>query len=553
MAWVQITDFTLYPCDMCIGQTDFTPYTLQRFKYGIEKGKYKIEYVSGAVRSNNFQRYEKYLLSGITYERKWNKYYDSLQLDLSQLDFDYSPLPQIKLNVFQCQYGTLPGFTKKGTATKALAEHYGSKQFITTDIYDRISEEIAPLEFEVLQQSNISFWYTDDCAPCVEGNITYRLYQNIESSTIPINGLSVISFHIHSLDVHTSQYYKLQVKDATTISAPYMYQQNIIAYNSNRQYIKSLKSYNMIGYNSNKDNIYLTYKNNYQSTKNEDIFWQIKKLKSANKYNLITEMSTGGTNIPLFRGTYTIIIHWPKTNKLMNYQYINTSTANNTTESNNDTNIDIQIIDIFINDITKEYVLTLTNAAIVNFFMPCQIYTYDDSENLVFFDKIIRANTYFTLNEGIYKIINMKYHLITYGQTDIILDEKIKQYTFLLNQTSLVNFGIPGYLYSGIINGDQLISNSSINNQQVPSDISENNQLIEKYKDINYINADFYLYITNEYIQIVNRNITNKLINNLYGPFNSIEQAQKALILYCISNSLDYEKASDMIYIIGQK
>jgi hypothetical protein len=55
----------------------------------------------------------------------------------------------------------------------------------------------------------------------------------------------------------------------------------------------------------------------------------------------------------------------------MNYQYINTSTASNTTESDTDTGIDIQIIDIFINDITKEYVLTLTNAAIVNFFMPC--------------------------------------------------------------------------------------------------------------------------------------------------------------------------------------
>lgn len=462
MAWIQITDFTLYPCDMCIGQYDFQPYIPQQFKYGITKGKYKIQYVSGAVRSNNYQRYEKYLVN-TEYQRNWNKYYSSLEIDLNKLSFQVGNLKEFKLNVFQCEYGILPGFTKNGTATKQLAQYYATNNNIVKEIYQQISGQIAPLQFELFQTNSISFWYTDDCAPCVQGSITYKLYQNIQDLNIPLNGLSVISYNIYDLTTYPSQYYMLNQKfNSVRLNIPYTYQQSILQYNSKKQYIKNLKAYNTIGFDNNKNSIFLTYKNSYQDYQIEDIFWQIKKIRSYIKYNLITEVLQSGRMIPLFQGIYTFI---PNNNKQF---------KNGTIKYNN-------------------------------------------------------------------KEINL------YGQ---------QQYSFTIDQTTMVKFNGTGYLYSGYITGQQLLQkNKFAVNQNQQIQIVQNGLIQKdniKYKDINYINSDFYLYIDNTYIQIINVPVITKYnINQLYGPFNSIKQAEEALVKYCIVNSIDYEKITDTKYIIG--
>ena len=453
MAWVSIGNFTLYPCDICVGQSDFQPYTPNILLYGLEPGQYKIEYVSGAVRSNNRQRFQKFLLSG--YHRRWNKYYPFQQLSEQALKaYDYSFFPQLKLNVFQCQYGTLPGFTHNGTATKQLAQYYATNKNMITEIYEEISGQIAPLQFEIDRQSEISFWYTDDCAPCIQGFITYKISKNTESDIIPINGLSVISFNIYNLQSNISEYYKLNERlDSTLMTMPYKYQQNLLQSNIKKQHLLNLKQYNTIGYDNNKNSIFISYKNNYKSQILDDIFWKITKRNTNHSFNIITEVKAG-SKIPLFTGCYTLIL-------------------------------------------TAGYVRE---------------------------DSII----------------------ISYNNTDIKKQRDKQQYTFYLDDTYQVSIQKSGgYLYSGKVTINDLMEKYNI-----PDDYIERDLPITLLNSINYTYSEFYLYITQALI-IIEKSMYFQNDPNLYGPFSTLQEAQKAVINYCIKNSLEYEQTSETEYAIG--
>lgn len=471
MAWMKLTEFNLYPCDMCVGQPDFSPHIPQKLMYGIEKGKYKIQYVSGAVRSNNRQRYQR---DGIQqYEKKWNKYYDISMIPSSVLSsYNFTFFPQIKLNVFQCQYGTLPGFTKDGAATKQLAQYYATNQNMVDQMYEIISGQVAPLQFEVNNLSNISFWYTDNCAPCVQGNICYALYQNIENVTMPVNSISVLSFNIHTLKPNKPEYYKMNINQANTLyTIPYVYQQNLLNQQKRKQYILNLKKYNTIGYGLNYSNIYLSYHNTYKTKHNSDVFWKIKKIKQYSLFNLITQI-TSTTTIPLFSGIYTII------------------------------------------------------PSLAMFF----VYDNDEQDNSI-----------------------IEYSLD--GQQYIQkISDNIKQFTFSLEDTAQVTFYKPCYLYSGKVALEDILNADieyTVNNQFTSDEINTIKQ------DINIVNSEFYLYITQESIQIISINVLNLRQNItakfLYGPFKTIQQARASLINYCINNSFDYQQISDTIYAIGSK
>lgn len=378
MAWVKLTDFNLYPCDMCAGQPDFTPYIPPKLLYGLQKGKYKIQYVSGAVRSNNRQRYQRDGLQ--QYERRWNKYYDMSIIPESVLSsYNYTFFPQIKLNVFQCQYGTLPGFTKDGTATRQLAQYYATNQHMIDQTYSIISSQIIPLQFEVSNMSNISFWYTDNCAPCVQGNICYALYQNIENTTMPANSISVISFNIHTLIPNKSEYYKMDINESNILyNIPYVYQQNLLNQQKRKQYILNLKKYNTIGYGLNNSNIYLSYQNTYKSRHTPDIFWKIKKIKQYNLFNIITQIKTI-TSIPLFNGIYTIIpsleMSFEQNTDLIEYMI--------------DDKIHIQKA---LSNI-KQFTFSLENTVQITFYKPCYLYS-----GKVTLKDILNPDTKYTIN-----------------------------------------------------------------------------------------------------------------------------------------------------------
>ena len=87
MQWIEVLTFTLNPSIMCAGETDFTPYMPYQLKNGLQKGKYKIQYVSGAVRSHNVHLHKMYIDS---YNLKWNKYYTFLDNTIILDDFDTS-------------------------------------------------------------------------------------------------------------------------------------------------------------------------------------------------------------------------------------------------------------------------------------------------------------------------------------------------------------------------------------------------------------------------------------------------------------------------------
>ena len=553
MSWNKLCLFQLIGSNMCFGQKNFSPYIPDTLMYGLEKGTYRISYVSGAIRSHNSQRFisflpkqlkiqslensideinGKYYQSSIntwtkynlnssdiitinledniftiyknnnklisfsediqefqynnklynfitksTYQYKWNKFYN-LQYNLESLkNYDFSFFPQLKYAVFQCQYGTLPGFTPFGYNTIELAEYYAKGKNIPLQLYNLVSSYIKPLEFTLQKKNSISFWYNDDCAPCVEGSITYQLEKYINNSNVVINSFGVLSYNIQTLETQAPEYYKVSNQQTIETADDYITQHNYIDINSNITYIKNLQKFNTLGYYNNSSNyknnknMYVSYINLYDTKYNQDLYWEIEKIKPTSNIDLLAKIDSTEYNIPLFLGTYTII---PSTSKYLSGQ-------------------------------------------------------------------ITTLNTQFN-------------------------NQNLQFYTFSLNNTTLLSFNnCKCFLYSGMTTKENILSyyNTTYNNNQQTIEKQKDIEKIQLLSDISLVNYNFYLYISpnKDFIQIISniqQDIINQYIiqensNYLIGPFNTIEQAQKQIDKYCILNGLEYSKINQNYFSIGIK
>lgn len=292
---------------MCAGEIDFKPYIPIQLLEGLDSGTYKIQYVSGAIRSHNHLRFTSFIPQ---FNLKWNKYYTLQENNITEFQrFNYKNFPELKFNVLQCQFGTLPGFTTLGTNTKQLANLFSLGKNLPQEVLQLIQDDIKPLEFTIDTKTPISFWYTDNCAPCVQGSMTYNLYKDVESKNKAVNSISVVSFNIINNKVNKSEYYQLHQHDKGINSKPFIYQQVIIQPKNSSLYIQNLKQYNTIGYNKNtilNNGLYRTYIRNYKSKHLDNMYWKLTKNNKIQDFNLIT-LIKDQNQFPLFSNTYTLI------------------------------------------------------------------------------------------------------------------------------------------------------------------------------------------------------------------------------------------------------
>lgn len=497
MAWIKLNNgnnqFTLNPSLMCAGEKNFNPYIPEFLIKGLQPGKYKIQYISGAIRSHNKFRYNNYIPQ---FELKWNKYYKFQDYDIINFkEFNCNFFPELKFNALQCEYGTLPGFTTIGTYDKSLAQIFSKGENVPEDIYEYIYDDIKPLEFQLTRFSTISFWYTDNCAPCVEGSMTFGIYINTEVENMAANGISVVSFNIKNLKTKKPEYYNLQQKITADSKQLYKYQEILLEIQETNKYIQDLTLYNTLSYYKNtieNDGLYQIYNKDYTKDNIEHVYWKLTKINNNVLFNILTEIKNNKT-IPLFKNIYTLI---PSKSKELSGSIIFVDKYN---DFNNKT----------YNLSGSEYVFSINQTTIIDF-INVNAYLYVGK---VTYEDLIKNKTKYTYQN------NQDEAIITYTENllNITLEEN-EQITekLLIENKSLVNSDY--YIY-------------------ISYDKNDNN-------------------IISGIIKIITSVIQDTLNNNFYkliGPFNNIDDAIIEIKKYCFTNGYQYEEIDNITYVFGKE
>ena len=249
-------------------------------------------------------------LQSFKYPIKWNRYYDASNYRLSQQGLIQSPYFKFrKYNVLTCQFGALPGFNSYGQMQKSRAQAMNLGLIDPPEIIaDEFAMDIKPLKFTVKTQSYpICFWYTDTCAECVEGSMTFRLSQNIQTRSTNVNSIGVICYDAKTEKTQKVQYYD-QPNEDKSFKSDYASQSTQIQRQQSTDHLLSIRDYSVIGLSKNNGVIDVAYKSRFAGKNQFNLHWELTKTSTQLGYNILTQIKNESSFIiALQPGVYTVI------------------------------------------------------------------------------------------------------------------------------------------------------------------------------------------------------------------------------------------------------
>ena len=561
MAWSKYLELNLSVNGLnAIGSPQFNGFGES---YKFPAGQYRLSYVSGGVIS----------YSSEIINPKYNRY----EIISGGLYFgQYSPsyFPEQKRYVWQCMYGTLPGFTSGGFNNPNLIKN------LFSDTY---------LDFSLNRTTTLNFWYTDDCPACTNGNIQYDVYRYEETDSYT-NGITVLTMNIENPFEHeTTEFYHHRTPpppraDSTipfTASVWLSHLRNISV-----NHVEDIKGFNSLGLKENATDIINLNPSEYNNMDSYPVdtldhrysqysYWKIVKNNSSNTlYDLISEFTLDPNSHNQGTSTYESakkdVDRYPMWYYDLlpgNYSIVYLSGATSIYQVSNHT--DYGYTSYSLNGLSydfKETTPPLSEQWINTFCcnygtLPGIIYT--DSAGIISGD-FLNAETATAaiqnkiLNDEIsgvlnFSIINPERLYIWFNDFDTPNSGTI---TFRLYKGTIRSNEILKDFIEKQENGIQSLSENSLSERKILNTSETHNYLksifnknVENNFEKNVIDLDaiyqYYINKINDMISIIKikndelLTITDHIIG---GPFFDINEAKQFIFNFCNINDLDYEE-----------